>query len=161
MGRFLAAVAFALASSLSSLACSNSDASKDGGSAGKSSHDAGSAGDRASGGDTGSGGDRGSGADAGGDTGGDTSATGNEGGNAPGEGGTGSSEIGAVPEELVGIWQETRASGGDYTNNYGEDFSATSGFSVQLRISEDGSYRWSHYAAGVAPNCAHVSYFDR
>jgi len=68
---------------------------------------------------------------------------------------------GDVPMELVGVWQETRASGGDYVNSLGENFSVTSGFSVQVRISANGSYQWSHYASGASSSCPSVSYFDR
>lgn len=154
MGRTLATLACALVLSSVLCSCSNNADPRGDGSAGTSSQkddggDAGGGVDAGGGGDVGQGGARN---DAG------KSSTG---GGAPSGGGAGAGEVGAVPEELIGVWQETRASGGDYTNGYGENFSVTSGFSVQLRISENGSYRWSHYAAGVAPSCAHVSYFDR
>ncbi len=68
---------------------------------------------------------------------------------------------GSVPEELVGIWQETRASSGDYSNQFGEDFSATSGFSAQLKITTDGKYYLAVYASGVSLSCASVSQFDQ
>lgn len=68
----------------------------------------------------------------------------------------------AVPAELVGIWQQTRASAGDYRNTYtGATFAATSGFSVQLKIRSDGSYALAHYSAGVSNTCAFVSYLEQ
>ena len=67
---------------------------------------------------------------------------------------------GAVPEELVGIWQQTRASAGDYENGYGESFSITSGFSVELRLRADGSYTMAHFASGASSSCGAVSYLD-
>ncbi|MBN1609013.1 MAG: hypothetical protein JW940_20465 [Polyangiaceae bacterium] len=67
----------------------------------------------------------------------------------------------SVPAQLVGIWQETRASSGDYTNAYGQDFSMTSGFSVQLKIAPDGSYYLAHFASGVSASCAHVTHFEQ
>lgn len=69
--------------------------------------------------------------------------------------------VGSVPSELAGIWQVTRSSGGDYTNQFGQDFSATSGFSVQLKITADGQYYLAHYASGVSNDCAFVSQFDQ
>jgi hypothetical protein len=69
--------------------------------------------------------------------------------------------MGSVPAELVGIWQQTRASGGDYTNGNGEDFSITSGFSVELRIRENGAYAFTHFASGVSPTCGQVTYLDQ
>lgn len=78
-----------------------------------------------------------------------------------GSGGAGQGQVGSVPVELVGIWQQTRASAGDYTNGFGENFSITSGFSVQLRIAENGSYMFTHFASGASPSCASVSYLDR
>jgi hypothetical protein len=68
---------------------------------------------------------------------------------------------GSVPSELVGVWQETRASSGDYTNEFGEDFSATSGFSAQLKITAEGKYYFVHFASGVSPSCAFVSQMDQ
>lgn len=79
-----------------------------------------------------------------------------------GSGGTaGSTAMGSVPAELVGIWQETRASAGDYTNGFGEDFSITSGFSVQLKIAANGSYYFAHFASGASQTCREVSYYDQ
>ncbi|MBK8010237.1 MAG: hypothetical protein IPK13_02755 [Deltaproteobacteria bacterium] len=68
---------------------------------------------------------------------------------------------GQVPSELVGIWQQTRGSAGDYETSSGDTFSMTSGFSVQLKIAEDGQYYFAHYASGVSSTCASVSYFDQ
>lgn len=68
---------------------------------------------------------------------------------------------GSVPDELAGVWQQTRASSGDYTNQFGEDFSATSGFSAQLKITPDGQYYFAHYASGTSNACAFVSQFDQ
>jgi hypothetical protein len=80
-----------------------------------------------------------------------------EGGSDSGRGGAGS--VGSVPAELVGIWQETRASGGEYRNSWGDDFNVTSGFSVELRIRETGEYYFAHSASGVR-DCGQVSYLD-
>lgn len=116
----------------------------------------------------GSGGSGGSGtnageAGAGSGRGGSSGATGGggSGGNAASGGSGGSTAQGAVPAELVGIWQETRASAGDYTNGFGEDFSITSGFSVQLKIAANGSYYFAHFASGASQTCRDVSYFDQ
>lgn len=68
---------------------------------------------------------------------------------------------GSVPPELVGIWQETRSSAGDYTNGFGDNFSITSGFSALLKILPNGSYYWAHLASGVSTTCKTVSYFDQ
>jgi len=77
-------------------------------------------------------------------------------------GGTGGGAVsGDVPEELVGVWQETRASGGTYENSFGESFDVTSGFSAQLKLSSNGSYYFAHYASGASATCASVSYFDQ
>jgi len=80
-----------------------------------------------------------------------------EGGSEAGQAGAG--PVGAVPAELVGIWQETRATGGDYVNSWGDNFSVTSGFSVGLRIRETGEYYFEHFASGVR-DCGQVSYLD-
>lgn len=63
--------------------------------------------------------------------------------------------------DLVGIWQMTRASGGDYRNlATGYSFSMTSGFSTLLKIRSDGSYLMQFYSSGVASNCAMTTYFE-
>jgi len=118
----------------------------------------------ASGGKGGNGGSGGSGkgGSGGGDPTGGTGGAGGSTGGAGGSGGTGGSgEPGSVPPELVGIWQETRASAGEYTNGYGENFEITSGFSVALHIRPNGSYYFAHLAAGVSLGCESVSYFEQ
>jgi hypothetical protein len=68
---------------------------------------------------------------------------------------------GAVPSELVGVWQQTRASGGDYRDLVsGRTFAMTSGFSTQLKLRADGSFQFQFYSSGVAPDCAFVSTLD-
>ena len=63
--------------------------------------------------------------------------------------------------DLVGIWQMTRASGGDYKNvNTGLPFSMTSGFSVLLKIRPNGDYLMQFYSSGVSSNCAFASNFE-
>lgn len=64
---------------------------------------------------------------------------------------------------LVGIWQETRASSGDYRNTLtGYEFTATSGFSTQLVIGADASYYMAYYSSGYQTNCSlQVTYFER
>lgn len=63
--------------------------------------------------------------------------------------------------DLAGIWQQTRASGGDYKNlNTGFTFSMTSGFSVLLKIRPNGDYLMQFYSSGVASNCAFASNFE-
>src|SRR6187402_1690891 len=76
-----------------------------------------------------------------------------------GASGAGPTVTGDVPAELVGIWQETRASAGDYHNSWGENFSITSGFSVELRIRENGEYYYANSASGVR-SCGQVTYLD-
>lgn len=70
---------------------------------------------------------------------------------------------GDVPPELVGVWQETRASADDYEfdDGFGGSFSLTSGFSVQLKISPEGRYYFAHYSSGASTNCQTVSQFDQ
>jgi hypothetical protein len=63
--------------------------------------------------------------------------------------------------DLVGIWQMTRASGGDYKNlNTGFSFSMTSGFSTLLKIRPNGDYLMQFYSSGVSSNCAFASNFE-
>jgi len=67
----------------------------------------------------------------------------------------------AVPAELAGIWQTTRASANDYRTGYtGNDFTATSGYSVQLVIHPSGSYDFAHYTSGVESDCT-ASYLEQ
>lgn len=70
---------------------------------------------------------------------------------------------GALPADLVGIWQQTRASAGDYRNlTTGYEFTATSGFSAQLVIGVDGGYYMAYYSSGYQTGCAvPVSYFEQ
>lgn len=67
---------------------------------------------------------------------------------------------GDVPAELVGVWQQTRASSSDYEDAFGETFSEVSGFSVQLKITADGRYYLAHYTSGVLGDCRSVTQFD-
>ena len=68
---------------------------------------------------------------------------------------------GSFPAALVGIWQQTVSSGGDYTNTVtGEQFRQSSGFSAKLVLNPDGRYSLQHYSQGVSSSCARVSYFD-
>jgi hypothetical protein len=63
--------------------------------------------------------------------------------------------------DLVGIWQMTRASGGDYKNvNTGFTFSMTSGFSTLLKIRPNGDYIMQFYSSGVSSNCSFASNFE-
>jgi hypothetical protein len=67
----------------------------------------------------------------------------------------------ALHPDLVGIWQQTRASGGDYRDlTTGASFSMTSGFSTMLKLRADGSFVFRFYSSGVAHDCAFVSHFD-
>jgi uncharacterized protein (DUF2141 family) len=68
---------------------------------------------------------------------------------------------GALHPDLVGVWQQTRASAGDYRDlSSGSTFSMTSGFSTLLKLRADGSFVYQFFSSGVAPDCAFVSYFD-
>jgi hypothetical protein len=63
--------------------------------------------------------------------------------------------------DLVGIWQMTRASGGDYKNmTTGYTFSMTSGFSTLLKIRPDGNYIMQFYSSGVSSSCSLASNFE-
>ncbi len=125
----------------------------------------------ATGGSGGNGGKGGSSGGKGGSSGGKGGSSGKGGASSGGTGGAsgsiglggfaGTQEPGSVPEQLVGVWQETRASAGSYENAFGESFDITSGFSVQLKLAADGSYYFAHYASGVSPSCENVSYFDQ
>jgi hypothetical protein len=68
---------------------------------------------------------------------------------------------GSVPAELVGIWQETRSSAGDYTDGFGTDLTLSSGFSIQLKLGTDGAYYLAHFVSGVTSDCATVTQFDQ
>lgn len=64
---------------------------------------------------------------------------------------------------LQGIWQETRASSGDFRNpTTGYEFSATEGFSTQLIIGADGSYYQVYYSSGYHQDCtAPITYTEQ
>jgi hypothetical protein len=67
----------------------------------------------------------------------------------------------ALHPDLVGVWQQTRASGGDYRDlATGSTFSMTSGFSSMLKLREDASFVFQFYSSGVASDCALVSHLD-
>jgi|GEM_PF-2199896 len=89
-------------------------------------------------------------------TGGDASVAGSA-----GAAGTEPGPVGSVPPELVGVWQQTRASAGEYENSLGENFTLTSGFNVQLKISSNGAYYFVHFASGASQTCETVSYMDQ
>lgn len=75
----------------------------------------------------------------------------------------GAQPSGAIPPSLVGIWQQTRAAGGDYKNTVtGATFSVLTGFSVKLVIGDDGGYYMAYATSGTDPNCAgQVTYFEQ
>jgi hypothetical protein len=73
----------------------------------------------------------------------------------------GASPIASIPTELVGVWQQTRASSGDYTSSNGTTFSLTSGFSVQLKLSSNGAYYLANFGSGVAQTCTTVTHFEQ
>ncbi|WP_337869429.1 hypothetical protein [Meiothermus sp.] len=84
---------------------------------------------------------------------------GDSGSNPPGGG---SPPTGSFPAELSGIWQDTLASGGEFTNLYtGITFNMTQGYSAQLKVRPNGEYYFAHYSQGVSSNCALVSFFDQ
>ncbi|WP_131455663.1 hypothetical protein [Meiothermus taiwanensis] len=63
---------------------------------------------------------------------------------------------------MVGIWQQTVSSAGDYTNTFtNETFTLTQGFSAQLKIRANGQFSFDFYTQGVASNCSVVSYLER
>ena len=68
---------------------------------------------------------------------------------------------GALPADLVGVWQMTRSSAGDYRDvATGSTFSMTSGFSTILKLRADGAFVYQFYSSGVAPDCAFVTNLD-
>jgi hypothetical protein len=76
--------------------------------------------------------------------------------------GGGNPPTGRFPAELSGIWQDTLASGGEFTNLYtGITFNMTQGYSAQLKVKPNGEYYFAHYSQGVSSNCALVSFFDQ
>jgi hypothetical protein len=63
--------------------------------------------------------------------------------------------------DLVGVWQQTRASGGDYRDlTTGTSFSMTSGFSTMLKLRADASFVFQFYSSGVASDCGFVTHLD-
>lgn len=69
---------------------------------------------------------------------------------------------GALAPELVGVWQESVATAGDYVDDdSGTTFTMTSGYNAVLKLRPDGEYYLSFYAAGVAQDCAFVSHLDQ
>jgi hypothetical protein len=65
------------------------------------------------------------------------------------------------PADLVGVWQMTRASAGEYRDvASGSEFAMTSGFSTLLKLRPDGTFVFQFYSSGVAPDCAFVTHFD-
>ncbi|HMA96103.1 MAG TPA: hypothetical protein VKP30_25630 [Polyangiaceae bacterium] len=76
-----------------------------------------------------------------------------------GQGGGASTEV--LPAELVGVWQQTRASSGDYVSASGTTFTLTSGLSVQLKLSRNGTYYLANLGSGVAQTCGAVSNFEQ
>lgn len=67
----------------------------------------------------------------------------------------------ALPADLVGVWQMTRASAGDYREvATGRTFSMTSGFSTLLKLRPDASFVYQFYSSGTAHDCAFVSSLD-
>lgn len=79
-----------------------------------------------------------------------------------GHGGMALAQAGSVRAVLVGIWQQTVASAGDFTNTFtGETFTLSQGYSAQLKIRANGQFTFDHYSQGVSSNCRQVSYLDR
>lgn len=69
---------------------------------------------------------------------------------------------GNVPPELVGIWQDTKASSSDYKNvTTGETFTLTKGYSAQLKFKANGQFYFAHLSTGASDTCAYVNYFDQ
>jgi hypothetical protein len=67
----------------------------------------------------------------------------------------------ALHPDLVGVWQQTRASGGDYRDlATGSTFSMTSGFSSMLKLRADASFVFQFYSSGVASDCGFVTHLD-
>jgi len=76
--------------------------------------------------------------------------------------GGGNPPTGSFPAELSGIWQDTLASGGEFTNLYtGVTFNMTQGYSAQFKVRPNGEFYFAHYSQGVSSTCALVSFFDQ
>lgn len=92
---------------------------------------------------------------------GGTSSRGGTAAAAGGTGGTSGGATGVMAAELVGVWQQTRATSGDYISSNGSTFSMTSGFSVQLKLSSNGAYYLANFASGTNPTCASVTHYEQ
>jgi len=69
---------------------------------------------------------------------------------------------GNFPVELTGVWQNTQASGGEFTNILtGITFTMTQGYSAQFKVKPNGEFYFALYSQGVSPNCSLVSFFDQ
>ena len=69
---------------------------------------------------------------------------------------------GNVPPELVGIWQDTKASSSDYKYvTTGETFTLTKGYSAQLKFKANGQFYFAHLSSGASDTCAYVNYLDQ
>lgn len=69
---------------------------------------------------------------------------------------------GSLAAELVGVWQQSVASAGDYQDEEsGAVFTMTSGYNAVLKLRGEGEYYFSLFAAGVAHDCASVSRWDQ
>jgi hypothetical protein len=76
--------------------------------------------------------------------------------------GGGNPPTGSFPAELSGIWQDTRASGGEFTNlDTGVTFNMTQGYSAEFKVRPNGEFYFAHYSQGVSSTCALVSFFDQ
>jgi len=68
----------------------------------------------------------------------------------------------ALPADLVGVWQTTRAAAGDYRDlTTGSAFTMTSGYSTNLKLRPDGAFEYLFFSSGVANDCAYVSHLER
>jgi hypothetical protein len=76
--------------------------------------------------------------------------------------GTGGGGTGSFPAALSGVWQNTLASGGTFTNTLtGIQFSMTQGYSAQFKVQPNGEFYFAHYSSGVSSTCSFVSFFDQ
>lgn len=89
-------------------------------------------------------------------------SSGGSSGGASSSGGGAGVGTGNVDGSVVGIWQETVSSGGDFENTLtGATFTVTQGYSAKLKIRADGSYSFEHYSAGASSSCSSVTAFDK
>lgn len=81
----------------------------------------------------------------------------------PGAGtGGGGGGTGSFPAALSGVWQNTLASAGTFTNTLtGIQFSMTQGYSAQFKVQPNGEFYFAHYSSGVSSTCSFVSFFDQ